>query len=184
MTVASDNIQRRKAVVFPSNQKSLKQLGENIRLACRRRKYTQSLIAERTGLSRLTIRKIDPDLELYQGELGYWRRIVFNIAVSNIDDHLRNHGFIFCKNGWLLSPAYDINPVTPAKGLHLNINDSDNSLDYGLAMEVIDFFNLTRSEANEIKNEVIRSVSKWRDVANALGISRGEQEIMSPAFNI
>ncbi|EPF13851.1 putative DNA-binding transcriptional regulator [Cedecea davisae] len=113
-----------------------------------------------------------------------WRRIVFNIAVSNTDDHLRNHGFIFCKNGWLLSPAYDINPVTPAKGLHLNINDSDNSLDYGLAMEVIDFFSLTRSEADEIKNEVIRSVSKWRDVANALGISRGEQEIMSPAFNV
>lgn len=59
ITVTSDNIQRRKAVVFPSNQKSLKQLGENIRLACRRRKYTQSLIAERTGLSRLTIRKIE-----------------------------------------------------------------------------------------------------------------------------
>ncbi|MES9977172.1 MAG: type II toxin-antitoxin system HipA family toxin, partial [Candidatus Thiodiazotropha sp. 6PLUC5] len=48
-----------------------------------------------------------------------WRRIVFNIAVSNTDDHLRNHGFIYHKGGWLLSPAYDINPVTPTNGLHL-----------------------------------------------------------------
>lgn len=54
-----------------------------------------------------------------------WRRIVFNIAVSNTDDHLRNHGFILDKKGWKLSPAYDLNPVTPANGLHLNIMESD-----------------------------------------------------------
>ncbi len=113
-----------------------------------------------------------------------WRRIIFNIAVSNTDDHLRNHGFIFYNNGWLLSPAYDINPVTPASGLHLNINDSDNSLDYGLAMDVIDFFNLTRAQAEKIKDEVLFSVSGWRKIAADTGISRGEQELMSPAFNI
>ena len=69
-----------------------------------------------------------------------WRRIVFYIAISNSDDHLRNHGFIYNQKGWLLSPAYDINPVTTANGLHLNVTDSDNVLDYELAMEVIDFF--------------------------------------------
>jgi transcriptional regulator with XRE-family HTH domain len=50
---------KRKAVIFPKNQKVLSQLGENIQLACKRRKYSQSLISERTGLSRMTIRKIE-----------------------------------------------------------------------------------------------------------------------------
>lgn len=83
-----------------------------------------------------------------------------------------------------LSPAYEINPVTPAGGLHLNINAGDNSLDYGLAMEVIDFFNLTRAQAEKIKGEVLSSVSGWRKVAGETGISRGEQDLMSPAFNV
>ena len=51
--------QKRSAVVFPNNQRILEQLGENIRLACKRRGYTQTLISDRTGLSRLTIRKIE-----------------------------------------------------------------------------------------------------------------------------
>jgi len=51
--------QKRSAIVFPKNQKVLEQLGENIKLACKRRGYTQVLISERTGLSRLTIRKIE-----------------------------------------------------------------------------------------------------------------------------
>jgi serine/threonine-protein kinase HipA len=113
-----------------------------------------------------------------------WRRIVFNIAVSNADDHLRNHGFIFQKSGWALSPAYDINPVTPANGLHLNITDSDNSLNYDLAMEVIDFFQLEESEAVKIKGEVLASVRQWESVAKRIGISRNEQQLMSPAFNV
>lgn len=47
-----------------------------------------------------------------------WRRIVFSIWVSNTDDHLRNHGFILSDKGWLLSPAYDINPVKTGSGLN------------------------------------------------------------------
>lgn len=113
-----------------------------------------------------------------------WRRIVFNIAVSNTDDHLRNHGFIYKKGGWILSPAYDINPVSPANGLHLNISDEDNSLSYDLAMDVIDFFQLDQKEANKIKAEVLASVGRWEAVARSIGISRSEQQLMSPAFNI
>ncbi|WP_241521225.1 type II toxin-antitoxin system HipA family toxin [Kineobactrum sediminis] len=103
-----------------------------------------------------------------------WRRIVFYIAISNTDDHLRNHGFIYHQGGWLLSPAYDINPVTPANGLHLNINDSDNSLDYELAMEVIEFFQLDRGQALQIKDEVLVSVANWKAKASAAGLSRSE----------
>ncbi|WP_020405203.1 type II toxin-antitoxin system HipA family toxin [Hahella ganghwensis] len=113
-----------------------------------------------------------------------WRRIVFNIAVSNTDDHLRNHGFIYHDGGWILSPAYDINPVTPANGLHLNISDNDNRLDYNLAMDVIDFFQLQKAQAEKINEEVLASVRQWKSVAATIGISRGEQNIMAPAFRV
>ncbi|PCJ29642.1 MAG: toxin HipA [Moraxellaceae bacterium] len=113
-----------------------------------------------------------------------WRRMVFNIAVSNTDDHLRNHGFIYHHGGWILSPAYDVNPVTPANGLHLNITDDNNSLDYDLAMKVINFFQLSEPEADAIKNEVLTSVQQWKTVAKEIGISRSEQVLMEPAFNV
>ena len=113
-----------------------------------------------------------------------WRRIVFNIAVSNTDDHLRNHGFMYHDGGWLLSPAYDINPVTPAHGLHLNISDDDNSLNYDVAMSVIDFFQLSQERAKEIKSKVLTSVSKWEVVATKVGLSRGELQVMKSAFNV
>jgi serine/threonine-protein kinase HipA len=113
-----------------------------------------------------------------------WRRIVFNIAVSNTDDHLRNHGFIYSNGGWLLSPAYDINPVTPANGLHLNITDDDNSLNYDLATDVIEFFQLSTSQAQRIKDEVLISVTRWETVASSANISRSEQQDMASAFNV
>ncbi len=111
-----------------------------------------------------------------------WRRIVFNIAISNTDDHLRNHGFILDTQGWRLSPAYDINPVTPAHGLHLNINESSNQLDFALAQEVADYFRVKPTRAKSIQQEVCRSVSHWAEKAKAIGISRSEQERMAQAF--
>ena len=113
-----------------------------------------------------------------------WRRIVFYIAISNTDDHLRNHGFIYRNGGWLLSPAYDINPVTPANGLHLNITDNDNSLNYDLAMEVIEFFQLDTRQAQKIKDAVLAAVARWQSVASSIGISKREQQQMESAFNI
>ncbi|EDN66191.1 conserved hypothetical protein [Beggiatoa sp. PS] len=111
-----------------------------------------------------------------------WRRVVFNIAVSNTDDHLRNHGFILTEAGWRLSPAYDLNPVTTADGLHLNITENDNSLDFELAMEVIDYFRIKPSLAQKIQAEVKSSVSKWSKKAKAIGISKTERERMASAF--
>ncbi|RLA01779.1 MAG: type II toxin-antitoxin system HipA family toxin, partial [Gammaproteobacteria bacterium] len=112
-----------------------------------------------------------------------WRRIVFNIAVSNCDDHLRNHGFIYHNGGWGLSPAYDLNPVSTGTGLHLNITEYDNSLNINLAMEIIDYFRLTKSNATRIKEEVLISVTQWRSVATLVGLSRQEQQLMAPAFD-
>jgi serine/threonine-protein kinase HipA len=111
-----------------------------------------------------------------------WRRIVFSICVSNTDDHLRNHGFILSASGWLLSPAYDINPIETGTGLKLNISDNDNSLDLELAMEVHEFFRLSKERAMVIMNEVRTAVRTWEEVATKYGLSRAEQELKSLAF--
>ncbi len=113
-----------------------------------------------------------------------WRRIVFYICVTNTDDHLRNHGFILTDGGWLLSPAYDINPVETGTGLKLNISDEDNSLDIELAMGVSSFFRLTKKRAAEIIEEVQAAVRNWRVVATKYGLSRTEQELKSIAFKV
>lgn len=120
--------------------------------------------------------QVDQDLE----EL--WRRIVFSICVTNTDDHLRNHGFMLTETGWILSPAYDINPVETGTGLKLNISDEDNSLDLDLAMEVCEFFRLSEDRAMEIIEEVKAAVLNWRNVADKYGISRAEQELKALAF--
>ncbi len=111
-----------------------------------------------------------------------WRRIVFNICISNTDDHLRNHGFILTENGWILSPAYDLNPSVEKDGLSLNIDMDDNSLDLNLAKSVGIYFRLNESEMDAIIVEIQDAVSNWKDTATEIGISRGEQELMEGAF--
>jgi len=120
--------------------------------------------------------KVNEDLE------QLWRRIVFSICVSNTDDHLRNHGFILTSQGWVLSPAYDINPVETGNGLKLNITENDNALDLKLALEVCVYFRLSQKRANEIIEEVKSSVKNWRKIASKYGISNAEQELKSRAF--
>lgn len=111
-----------------------------------------------------------------------WRRIVFSICVKNTDDHLRNHGFLLTEKGWLLSPAYDINPNEYGKGLSLNITDADNSLDLNLAMEVAGYFRLSDDKASQIIQQVSAVVKDWKKVAADYKISNAEQERMSAAF--
>lgn len=122
--------------------------------------------------------QVEQDLE----EL--WRRIVFSICVKNIDDHLRNHGFLLTDSGWKLSPAYDINPVETGTGLRLNISENDNSLDLGLAMEVSPFFRITEKQASQIMGKVKASVQNWRRVADRYKIPKKEQDRMSRAFQL
>lgn len=113
-----------------------------------------------------------------------WRRIVFNIAISNTDDHLRNHGFILSKGGWVLSPAYDLNPSVDKDGLALNIDTHNNALNYNLVKSVGAFFRLDISQMDLIIKEVLSAVGLWQDVAKKIGISNKEQQLMSKAFNI
>jgi serine/threonine-protein kinase HipA len=112
-----------------------------------------------------------------------WRRIVLSICVSNTDDHLRNHGFILRPGGWVLSPAFDINPVETGRGLKLNISEDDNALDLNLALEICPYFRLKEDRANEIVEEVKAAVKEWQNVATKYGISNAEQELKSMAFS-
>lgn len=111
-----------------------------------------------------------------------WRRIVFNIAISNTDDHLRNHGFLLTDKGWILSPAYDINPSIDKDGLALNIDMDDNTLNLELAKSVGDFFRLNKKEMDMTIDEVLTSISQWKKIADNIGISRSEQELIQGAF--
>ena len=111
-----------------------------------------------------------------------WKRIVFNILISNTDDHLRNHGFILSDKGWLLSPAYDINPSIDKNGLSLNIDMDNNDLDIELAKSVGEYFRLNNTAMNIRIEEVKLAVKQWKILANEIGISKFEQEIMSGAF--
>ena len=113
-----------------------------------------------------------------------WKRIVFNIAISNTDDHLRNHGFLLTNAGWVLSPAFDINPSVEKEGLALNIDMENNALDINLVKSVGPYFRLNESQMQQIIQEVAKAVSTWKSAASKLGIPKKEQEIMATAFRL
>jgi len=113
-----------------------------------------------------------------------WRRMVFNILISNTDDHLRNHGFILTGKGWRLSPAFDINPSIDKFGLALNIDMDNNLLDLELAKSVGPYFRLKEVEMNSILDEVKSAIYGWQKLATQINIPRSEQLMMSSAFKI
>lgn len=114
-----------------------------------------------------------------------WSRVVFNILVSNTDDHLRNHGFILEPGrGWHLSDAYDMNPDKGGQGLKLNVSENDNALDLDLARSVANLFRISSNDANEIIENFKKVVSQWPIIANQLDISRQEQEDIGAAFGL
>jgi len=116
-----------------------------------------------------------------------WRRIAFGVLVSNVDDHLRNHGFLYdvAKGGWRLSPAYDINPVpidVRPRVLSMMIDDRDNSASFDLVLEVGGYFGLRTDDMKLIAGEVASAISRWREEAGLLGISNSEITRMASAF--
>jgi serine/threonine-protein kinase HipA len=115
-----------------------------------------------------------------------WRRMVFNILISNTDDHLRNHGFLYHGNdGWRLSPAYDLNP-TPTdikpRVLTTAINEEDTTASFANAMEVAGYFELDQATACQIAAQVGKATSRWRNAAAGHGIAKGEIDRMASAF--
>lgn len=113
-----------------------------------------------------------------------WKRIVFNMAVSNIDDHLRNHAFIFKNKGWTLSPLYDVNPVPYGDELSLNVDENNNSIDIELALNTATRFGITEEDAKKYVNEILKIVREnWEIIARKYGLSHGQTEEMRPAFS-
>jgi serine/threonine-protein kinase HipA len=115
-----------------------------------------------------------------------WRRIVFNILISNTDDHLRNHGFLYeGQQGWRLSPAYDMNPVPidiRPRILSTAINEDDGTAALALAMDVAGYFGFGAAAAGAIAAQVGKAVSKWRDEAARQGLTKTEMDRMASAF--
>lgn len=111
-----------------------------------------------------------------------WQRIVFNIFVSNTDDHLRNHGFILTDKGWILSPAFDINPNEDGDGLSLNVSLDDNSQDLDLTLEVAGYFRVNKEDALKLIENIKKSVTNWRSVAIKYQLPKSEQELMAKVF--
>ena len=115
-----------------------------------------------------------------------YRRMVFNVLISNVDDHLRNHGFLWAgKSGWTLSPAYDLNPtpidVRP-RILTTNIDLDEGTCDLGLVESVAELFGLSPKPAREIIAQVGQATRAWRDVASEVGARPAEVRRMQSAF--
>ena len=115
-----------------------------------------------------------------------WRRVVYSVLISNTDDHLRNHGFVWTgPEGWALSPAYDLNPVpvdVRPRVLSTAIDLDSAEASFELALEVAEYFELDPKTAAGIGREVAEVVSTWRDVASRHGLSREQIERMASAF--
>ncbi|MET3594556.1 serine/threonine protein kinase HipA of HipAB toxin-antitoxin module [Mesorhizobium shonense] len=115
-----------------------------------------------------------------------YRRVVFNVLVSNVDDHLRNHGFLWLgKTGWSLSPAYDLNPVPTdlkPRVLTTNIDVVDGTCSLDLLEAASEFFALTLDKARTIIKEVATVTATWRDTAKAVGARSAEINRMASAF--
>ncbi len=114
-----------------------------------------------------------------------WKRIVFNMAVSNTDDHLRNHAFLLSDVGWILSPLYDVNPVPYGDELSLNVNENDNRISTDLAIEAAPRFGIKEVEAVKYITEILSTVdNNWEKLACNYGLSRRQIEDMRPAFSL
>lgn len=110
-----------------------------------------------------------------------YRRAAFNICIANTDDHFRNHGFVLTPKGWTLAPAYDMNP-TLNEYQSLLINRSSNKSDVQELLHSCEEYMIEPQEAEQIINEVLAAVSKWRPLALRLGIAKSEQERFAPVF--
>ena len=115
-----------------------------------------------------------------------WRRIVFTVLVSNTDDHLKNHGFMYVgRNRWRLSPAFDINPApTRQRMLQTGILEGGSfEASLALALEVASVFDIERRDAERMASELAAVVSgSWREMLRAEGASVSEIDAFADAF--
>ena len=111
-----------------------------------------------------------------------FRRVAFNVAIGNRDDHLRNHGFLLTPTGWRLAPAFDINPNTDRADHVLNIDESDNRPSLPTVIETSEWYVGSKDRGRRIVTEVLHETRRWRQTAQALRIARADIELTATAF--
>ncbi len=114
-----------------------------------------------------------------------WRRIAYSILVTNVDDHLHNHGFLHVERGlWRLAPAFDINPFPDrVRELKTWISpDTGPEATIEALMSVIAYFRITARRAKEIVRGVERAVATWRKAGRNLGMTHRDLERFAEAF--
>lgn len=115
-----------------------------------------------------------------------WRRIAFSLVINNTDDHLRNHGFLRARGGWVLSPAFDLNP-NPDVGAHpvTSVAFASGRRDAQLSALLTSAadFGLTASAASAILGQVVAGVAEWRQVAAANGVAPNECDLFADCFD-
>ena len=115
-----------------------------------------------------------------------WRRVVFTVLISNVDDHMRNHGFLYTgSDGWALSPAFDLNPMpvdVKPRVLNTAIDDEDQTASLDLALSVAEYFDLAQQDAERIAGEVAAAVARWREQAARFGLTKAACDRMESAF--
>ena len=112
-----------------------------------------------------------------------FRRVAFNVAVGNRDDHLRNHGFVLGANGWQLAPAFDVNPNIDKTEQVLNIDDADSRPSLQTVLSTAPFYGLSADRAKQVVEEVASAVDSWRDAARKAGIAAADVELTTGAFS-
>lgn len=112
-----------------------------------------------------------------------FRRVAFNVAIGNRDDHLRNHGFLLGKTGWRLAPAFDVNPNIDKAEHVLNLDDADNQPSLETVLHTAAFYGLDGDHARQIVEEVVTAVDGWRDAAHNTGIANADIDLAAAAFS-
>ena len=120
-----------------------------------------------------------PRAELHQ----LWKRLVFNMLISNTDDHLRNHGFILADNHWRLSPLYDVNPIPYGNHLSLTVDGNNDMIDLSIALDTAPFYDLPRDDAEKYISWSASIITRsWKKIALHYGAPRKAIEYMKAAF--
>ena len=124
------------------------------------------------------------DAERVDADLAQlFRRVAFNVAVGNRDDHLRNHGFVLGRTGWRLAPAFDVNPNIDKAEHVLNIDDVDNRPSLETVLGTAVFYGLGDGPARQVVAEVATVVDGWRDAARRAGIAGADIDLTAGAFS-
>ena len=113
-----------------------------------------------------------------------FRRVAFTLLVRNVDDHLKNHGFLRRADGWSLSPLFDVNPnpFAVAESTPLRPGDTRIDRDVRVLLATADSYGLQQDDARRVLAEVAAATSSWTRIAREMSLPPEEIALMAEAF--